>query len=216
MPPPVPYDPAQMIKDARDSGNVFDLAALPFRMYAQKQKHDAAHEEAARIVSERDLAFTQAAGTVPAFLPPPSLNDQGSADMVEHNVTSAGQPPAAVPPARAGGPHPGPAPAPSQGGTAPAAGGGAPGGGTSPAGFTPAGGGPPPGFVPGGGFGPSGFGPGGPAAPPLPAAGGMPMAGHGPAKDGAEPKRPRYLVEPELRGMFGSDELTSPPVIGEG
>jgi hypothetical protein len=38
----------------------------------------------------------------------------------------------------------------------------------------------------------------------------------GPAAAGAEQKRPKYLVEPELQGMFGSDELTAPPVIGEG
>jgi hypothetical protein len=30
-----------------------------------------------------------------------------------------------------------------------------------------------------------------------------------------EKKRPQYLVEPETAGMFGSDQLTSPPVIGE-
>ena len=76
MPPPVPYDPAQMIRDARASGNLFELAALPFKLYAQKQRHDAAHEQAAEVVTNRDTSFANAAAAVPAFIPPPSLTEE--------------------------------------------------------------------------------------------------------------------------------------------
>ncbi len=76
MPPPVPYDPAQMIRDARESGNLFELAALPFKLYAQKQRHDAAHDQAAEVVATRDSSFSTAAAAVPAFIPPPSLTDE--------------------------------------------------------------------------------------------------------------------------------------------
>ena len=307
MPPPVPYDPAQMIKDARDSGNILAMAALPFKMYAQKQKHDAAHDEAARIVAERDLAFSLSAGAIPEFSPPPSLTETGSSDAAERKGPARPKPPArrppradagqapAGPPPGAGGPSSGPNP-PAAGGTQPeqsppapgsgpgvgsggpasaspgpsapvsdapkaeqfmpAAGGGAGGAGSPaprpapgsaglPGGFVPNGGAPAPGgtmpeqftapagagrpvgpgpatFQPpaGGGFGPvsggfaapamrapAGFGPR-PAA--RAAAGGLPVAG-----DGEQKKRPEYLVEPDIEGMFGSDEMTSPPVIGE-
>jgi hypothetical protein len=240
MPPPVPYDPAQMIKDARGSGNVFDMAALPFLMYAQKQKHDAAHEEAARIVSERDRAFTQAAGAIPRFVPPPTLTDQGTAAVVEVRRKAEDKPPAMMPPPRpraddrgpaarppAGGPPPGSGPAPSQAGTDPAGftpgAAGASGSGTSPAGFTPTGGGPAV-FAPAGGFGPASAAfPGsipGAARPPVvgPAPAGIGPGGPAVGVRGAagKQKRPEYLIEPELEGMFGSDALTAPPVIGEG
>lgn len=71
MPPPVPYDPAQMIKDA--GGSALQLALLPYAMRARKDEHDAAHEEAARVVAERDRVFGEAAAGVPEFSPPPSL-----------------------------------------------------------------------------------------------------------------------------------------------
>ena len=282
MPPPVPYDPAQMIRDARDSGNILAMAALPFTMYAQKQKHDAAHDEAARIVSERDLAFALAAGAIPEFGPPPSLTDAGPADAAERKP----KPPAHKPPSpRPLTESPGHAPPPNGGSSAPVAegtkpeqstpapGGGSGGpppaapapsvpvpGGTQPEQFMPAAGGGaggagspappappaprpsasaglPGGFMPGspapggtmaaqftapaGGFGPGsgGFGPAAVRAPggfgPAPivpgaAAGGAPVAGE------SRQKRPEYLVEPDIEGMFGSDEMTSPPVIGEG
>lgn len=217
MPPPVPYNPAQMIKDARDSGNIFDLAALPFTMYAQKQLHDAAHDRAAEIVTNRDTAFGTAAASVPEFIPPPSLTAEPE-----------GAPPAGPPPQAA--PSPGPAgssPSGDPGGThaSSASGPSAPSQGIHPMGFGPGSGGTAPAGFASGGFAPGGFGPGSggfggvaPGGARLPVARGpvAPMAG-GPEKgqDG-EQKRPKFLIEPEIEGMFGSDELTAPPVIGEG
>ncbi|MFL6140960.1 MAG: PPE domain-containing protein, partial [Labedaea sp.] len=71
MPPPVRYDPAAMIRAA--AGNPADLAALPFRLHEQKRQHDAAHAEAARVVTLRDRTLTEAAGALPGFTPPPTL-----------------------------------------------------------------------------------------------------------------------------------------------
>jgi hypothetical protein len=281
MPPPVPYDPAQMIRDASAGGNIADLAALPFRMYEQKQKHDAAHDEAARIVAARDKAFSESAGAVPSFTPPPLLGDTPAA-LSDDPVTIAAPHPRA--PTRGEGlrrpprpqPHhaprpaapspltPGPGPvAPS--GVAPVSGPMAPSapsqgppaaarpmvspaltplpgpavnpgpaqvpGAVTPSALTP-GGVPNPGpvvsagsagaFGPDG-FGPSGsggFGPGGGPPPVVPSrivagAEAAPAAGSAkPAGDG-ERKRPEYLIEPDAGGMFGSDAVTSPPVIGE-
>jgi hypothetical protein len=262
MPPPVPYDPGQMIRDARESGNMFEMAALPFKMYAQKQRHDAAHEQAVEVVGNRDSSFAAAAGSIPAFIPPPSLTEEpkpevGSKSEAQGKPPVSGPPvprargaapapvvPAAAPPAPNAGPSAPPtppSPAPPSAPTPPRPpSGSAPSipsqGGTNAAGFTsapspgrPAGpgfGGPPVmpasagGFPPGGGFGPAtgglgGVGPTGgrpPAPVRRPAA--LPVAGKG-AEDG-EQKRPEYLIEPEIEGMFGSDEMTSPPVIGEG
>jgi hypothetical protein len=264
MPEPVPYDPAQMIRDARESGNILQMASLPFQMFAQRQRRDAAHEEAARIVAERDQAFGHAAGEIPPFEPPPLLGDGGSA-------RAGGPARADVPPARrADAPSTSDSPAPDPGATpgstnpasaAPGAApphtpghgiptptgppahdvGGpsdpprgtaspAPPGSTDPAGaVSPASAAPGPpgpgattpsaaglaqGFGPPGGFGPTGFGPGvlpGPVAvPPR-----LPAAGPGQGEGEESHKRPEYLVESELEGMFGSDEMTSPPVIGE-
>lgn len=226
MPPPVPYNPAQMIRDARESGNIFELAALPHQLYAQKQRHDAAHEQAAEIVANRDRTFASAAGGVPAFIPPPSLAEGATPEAARVVETPA---PTLPPPPRTHGerprhPHAGPSPTGAQG--------------TSPAGFTggPAGPipgrpgfagptgqvgpvGPAQGFAPGPGFGPAtGFGPGGPTA----SAGRLAPVPRGPAAatpaagtEEAAQKRPEYLIEPEIEGMFGSDELTAPPVIGE-
>src|SRR2546423_3661830 len=97
MPPPVPDDPGQLIRDAKDSGNVLAMAALPFQLYEQKQKHDAAHERAAEIVANRDASFASAAGGVPAFIPPPTLTGE-PAPAVRHPVGSAVTPPPSLPP----------------------------------------------------------------------------------------------------------------------
>jgi hypothetical protein len=281
MPPPVPYDPAQMIRDATAGGNISELAALPFRMYEQKQKHDAAHDEAARIVAARDQTFGEAAGAVPAFTPPPLLNDGASAPAdpvtvaTPHpraprpdegvrpaprpvpprphpvnqpvppgspsgqpvppgaaQVSPGGQPrPPGGPPVSPGGPRPGGAPAPMSGPVTPPP----PGPPVSPPrpatvsssappvanlGATPT-------TLPSDAFGPSGFGPSGtggfgpggppPVTPSRVVAGAEAVPPAGPAKrtgDG-ERKRPEYLIEPDADGMFGSDAVTSPPVIGE-
>ncbi|MCT2582622.1 hypothetical protein [Actinophytocola gossypii] len=102
MPEPVPYDPAGMIREA-SGGGLLGLAALPQRLFAQKQRHDAAHAEAVRVVTERDNAMHSAAGTVAVFELPPTLD--GSAVR----VSRATPPPAPAPvrvaiPAQPGGP----------------------------------------------------------------------------------------------------------------
>lgn len=270
MPPPVPYDPAQMIRDAAASGNISEMAALPFAMYAQKQKHDAAHDQAAEVVSNRDLAFADAAARVPVFSPPPSLTgDEGGPAEGKAETTrgpGVGRQESQPPPPRPDGIHDAPAdrtPAPASesplaapaSSAPPAVPNPAPGpsvppaAGTDPSSFVPAAapaiGAPNPGLnmvdvaAPGSGFGPGsgpapgltvaashegatgrgpGFGSGGPAAVPAARSGtGVPVAAGARAKssEDAEHKRPEYLLEPEAEGMFDSDVLTSPPVIGE-
>jgi hypothetical protein len=74
MPEPVPYDPAQLIREAGQGGPLA-LAGLPQRMYDQKQLHDAAHEDAVRVVAQRDRAMGSAAGEVVVFERPPLLDE---------------------------------------------------------------------------------------------------------------------------------------------
>jgi hypothetical protein len=45
---------------------------------------------------------------------------------------------------------------------------------------------------------------------------GVPVSGRGEGDKDGEHKRPEYLIEPDAESMFGSDTMTSPPVIGEG
>ncbi|HET9139893.1 PPE domain-containing protein [Actinophytocola sp.] len=312
MPPPVPYDPARMIREAAASGNVSELAALPHLLHAQKQRSDAAHEEAVRVVTERDGTFGQSVAAIPAFEPPPRLSEGGG------RIPPVPAPPAPpLPPAAPPGPHPAPVspamslpvaplahpappppppaappgprtapvppamsppvapmahpappppPRPAPPGPRPAPVSPAmsppvaplahpappppnrpapPAQPASPQGpprpmppavpqppvhITPAqvvaaslpvdGFGPGGGTVPGGGFGPTGFGSAPVVAPPPgygPAASAMaPGAGTtAPRAEDGERKRPEYLVESDLEGMFGSTELTAPPVIGQ-
>jgi len=292
MPPPVPYDPAAMIRQAAASGNISELAALPALMYDQKQKRDAAHEEAVRVVAERDRTFGQSAAAIPVFEPPPRLSEGGgrlpstpAPPPVAGPAVRVPTPPAPVarqpaPPAAPPMPVAGPAvrmptpPAPPPPPSRPPVPAAAPPGpmagpavrpATTPAGappprpaappppaprvFAAAGpvsshpafpavpapppvAAPPPVTTPQnvapsafpaefgpGGFGPTGFGAASMASPAPPgfgpaAAAGAAAAGKPGAEDG-ERKRPEYLIEPELEGMFGSTELTSPPVIGQ-
>ncbi|HEV2780723.1 MAG TPA: PPE domain-containing protein [Actinophytocola sp.] len=180
MPPPVPYDPAEMIRQARESGNIAQLAMLPFQLYAQKRKHDAAHDEAARVVAERDRTLARAAAEIPPFEPPPRLSD-GAANGSPATDSASGNG-ATTPSGAAPSPGFGPATAPGT-------------------------------FVE---FGPGGSPPLGLAAPfPRGPAGTAMSDGAGPTETHAERKRPEYLVVSDTDGMFGSDELTSPPVIGE-
>lgn len=74
MPEPVPYDPAKLIRDA-GQGGLLAVAALPQRLYDQKLAHDAAHEDAVRVVAERDRAMNSAAGEVVVFERPPRLDE---------------------------------------------------------------------------------------------------------------------------------------------
>lgn len=74
MPDPVPYDPAQLIREAGEAGPLA-LAGLPQQMYDRKQLHDAAHEDAVRVVAQRDRAMGAAAGEVVVFERPPLLDE---------------------------------------------------------------------------------------------------------------------------------------------
>ncbi|OLF08635.1 hypothetical protein BU204_34045 [Actinophytocola xanthii] len=157
MPDPVPYDPAQMIRDA-GGGGLIAMASLPQRLYAQKQKHDAAFEEAVRIVSDRDLVMSAAAREVALFEPPPSLDGSGGNDGTFVDSGDFNGPTGrSEPPGTAGGPDSagGPGGPGEPGGTGGAGGNGlggsAPGGngsGGNGGGATPSGGAP--GGVPGG------------------------------------------------------------------
>jgi hypothetical protein len=77
MPDPVSFQPADIIRDAPGNG-LLALAALPGLMVQRYEQSRAAHEEAVRVVSERDGAMSSAAGEVAVFRAPPSLD--GSAD----------------------------------------------------------------------------------------------------------------------------------------
>ena len=47
--------------------------------------------------------------------------------------------------------------------------------------------------------------------------GGVPIgAGRGDGEQDGVHRRPAYLVEPDAKSLFGTDELTAPPVIGVG
>jgi hypothetical protein len=46
--------------------------------------------------------------------------------------------------------------------------------------------------------------------------GGVPIGAGARREDDGEHRRPAYLVEPDPDALFGSDELTAPPVIGVG
>lgn len=136
MPEPVPYDPVQIFEDAGKAG-LSGILALPQRLYAQKQKSDAAYSEALVTVAARDGHLRQGAGVIPAFTTPPALNDDGG-----------GRPPV-VPPPEPGGPRPGGGPVfPGPGPSGPR-----PGDGPGPTGGTP------------GQSGPSGPAQGGPGQP---------------------------------------------------
>jgi hypothetical protein len=56
---------------------------------------------------------------------------------------------------------------------------------------------------------------GGPAGRPGGSFGGVPLGGQGRGEDDYEHTRPEYLVEPDPNEIFGTDEQTSKPVIGE-
>jgi hypothetical protein len=63
----------------------------------------------------------------------------------------------------------------------------------------------------GGGFGAGRGGVGGAGG-----MGGMGAGGHGRGEDDGEHQRPSYLVEADPDSLFGTDQMTAPPVIGEG
>ncbi|MPZ82025.1 MAG: hypothetical protein GEV28_17185 [Actinophytocola sp.] len=299
MPEPVSYKPADIIRDAPGNG-LMALVQLPELMYQRYQESNAAHEEAVRVVAERDQTMSTAAGEVSVFQAPPSLDGSDDAGYIDSGDGSDGAPGSDGP--EPGGPRSGEpggfGGGPGSGGdsgaprTSAPPGGGPPGGGppvggsgspgiTTPDSFAPrepapVGGGPtgfgssqPPGVPPG--FGPMGGGPGGfgggaggsgggsgggvrggspgggagagqpgagpggrglPGVAPGPAAAkaaamrgaaagrggapmsGMPMGGAGRRDEDAEHQRPEFLQEPDPDGIFDTDVLTAPPVIG--
>jgi hypothetical protein len=75
MPDPVPYDPVQMVRDA-GGGGPLAIAGLSQQLFDQKQRHDAAHEDAVRVVAQRDRAMSSAAGEVVVFERPPLLDEE--------------------------------------------------------------------------------------------------------------------------------------------
>ncbi|MFD4642864.1 hypothetical protein ACFWN2_36540 [Lentzea sp. NPDC058436] len=79
FPPEVPYNPQQMLKDAATSFNPLKMAAAPFEMLAQREKSQAAKQEAERVMQERDNSLAAAAATMPTFDEAPQLpnGDQG-------------------------------------------------------------------------------------------------------------------------------------------
>jgi hypothetical protein len=280
MPEPVPYNPGQIIDEAGASG-LLGIMALPQRLYSQKQKHDAAYDEAVFVVGARDAHLATGAAVIPAFTTPPALNDDGGdpgddgADRRGTGGEPGGGPDGDPGSAPAGGPgstSQGPGPTttgptgPGRGDPGlttpgfhpsgpPGGGPGGPGGGIGQGSGAPGAG--PGGFVPGGGFGSGGGagggsggggargggpGAGGPGRGPGGATGlgpgasaeaagggrgaagarggagmaGMPMgAGRGRGDEDTEHERPAYLQEADPESLFGTDEVTAPPVIGE-
>ncbi|HEV2779167.1 MAG TPA: hypothetical protein VGX25_07150, partial [Actinophytocola sp.] len=76
MPDPVPYNPGQMMEEAKAQG-LLGIIALPVRMYTQWQKHQDAHNEAVAVVAARDARLAAAAASLEAFAPPPTLDGDG-------------------------------------------------------------------------------------------------------------------------------------------
>lgn len=98
FPKEVPFDPQQMLKDAATSMNPFKLAAAPFEMLAQREKSQAAKQEAERVMQERDDSLAAAAAGMPTFDEAPRLpnGDQGvtttSSTTYAHTTNSVNPP----------------------------------------------------------------------------------------------------------------------------
>ena len=101
FPAEVPFNPQQMLKDAATSMNPFKMAAAPFEMLAQREKSQAAKQEAERVMQERDNSLAAAAATMPTFDEAPQLpnGDQGvttTSSTTYAHTTSSVTPPAQV------------------------------------------------------------------------------------------------------------------------
>ncbi|MEC3977657.1 PPE domain-containing protein [Amycolatopsis sp. H20-H5] len=72
MPPPVSYEPGEMIRGAAASGNVLLLAGLSLAMESRRQEAEAARIKAMDVMNTRDAALRD---LVPheSFDPPPAL-----------------------------------------------------------------------------------------------------------------------------------------------
>jgi len=72
MPPPVPYDPAEMIRSAAGSGDIRWLVGLSDAMAERRAEAEAARIKAIDVMNARDLALHGlAAGE--SFVAPPAL-----------------------------------------------------------------------------------------------------------------------------------------------
>lgn len=98
FPEEVPFNPQQMLKDAATSMNPFKMAAAPFEMMAQREKSQAAKQEAERVMQERDNSLAAAAAGMPTFDEAPQLpnGDQGvtttSSTTYAHTTNSVNPP----------------------------------------------------------------------------------------------------------------------------
>lgn len=136
MPDPISYNPGDIIRDAPGNG-LLALVALPQLIHQRYEESNAAHDEAVRVVSERDNTMSSAAGQVSLFQAPPRLDGSGDGEPGDGGPGSGGPGP--------GGPGAEPAPRGS-GGDAPRR--GDPGSGGAPSGDGPGGGAPGGGGVP--------------------------------------------------------------------
>ncbi|WP_020674347.1 hypothetical protein [Amycolatopsis nigrescens] len=72
MPEPVPYDPAQLIREAAASGKLLWLSGLADTMAARRDEAEAARAKAVDVLNARDAAL-RAAAPSESFDPPPAL-----------------------------------------------------------------------------------------------------------------------------------------------
>src|SRR4051794_14775957 len=100
MPEPVSYNPADIIRDAPGNG-ILALVELPQLIHQRYEESNAAHEEAIRVVSERDSTMSSAAGRVSVFRAPPRLDGSDGGEPGDDGPGSGGPGPggsAAEPP----------------------------------------------------------------------------------------------------------------------
>ncbi|WP_447006568.1 hypothetical protein ACRAKI_08865 [Saccharothrix isguenensis] len=88
MPEPVSYDPKKMFTDAISSGNIVELAALPFTMPMQKAKSDGAKAEAIQVMQSRDDAMRSATSSMPAFAEMPTVTQEQGVATSNTNTSS--------------------------------------------------------------------------------------------------------------------------------
>ncbi len=102
FPPEVPYNPQQMLRDAATSWNPLKMVAAPFEMLAQREKSQAAKQEAERVMQERDNTLAAAAASMPTFENKPQITsgEQGvttTSSTTFGHTTGSVTPPAQFP-----------------------------------------------------------------------------------------------------------------------
>jgi hypothetical protein len=75
MPPPVPYDPAGMIRDAAASGDVLRLAGLNRAMTEAREAAEVARRKAVDVMNARDIGL-RALAAHQGFAEPPSMGSR--------------------------------------------------------------------------------------------------------------------------------------------